>query len=169
MGVSNKAYLTDTPLSFATTGKLILVGVGELVVAATGFLSSTTAVASTTTSFLTSAGVAETSGLTGSGPLAELRFVSSSAPWAKRHLSPYLQLPFSRQFLHISYLRRFTTVVAVAVDEPTDDVLSELELFSEPATAPIIFPRSFGFSLSSELFPERDCEEGLPKLCSARG
>ena len=68
----------------------------------------------------------------GSGPLAELLLVSSSVPCAKRHLSPYLQLPFSLQFLHISYLRRLTTGYgAVAADEP-DDVLSELELASKP-------------------------------------
>ena len=164
-GVSNKTCT----LSFETIGKLTLVGKGELC-AASGFFSSMAAgFDSTTTSFFTSAGVVEASGLMGSGPLAELRLVSSSAPWAKRHFSLYLQFPFSLQFLHISYLRRLITVEAVADDEPADDVLSELELFSEPTTAPVTFPRSFGFSLSRELFPERDCEEGLPKLCSARG
>ena len=48
-------------------------------------------------------------GLAGSGPFAELLLVNSSAPCANRHLSPYLHWPFSRQFLHISYLRRLTT------------------------------------------------------------
>ena len=84
-------------------------------------------------------------------------------------MSPYLQLPFSLQFLHISYLRRLTTGYgAVAADEP-DDVLSELELASIPYFAYAVATASF-FSLSrEELVPERDWEEGLPKLCSPKG
>ena len=34
------------------------------------------------------------------------RLMSSWSPWAKRQRSPYLQLPVSLKFLHISYLRR---------------------------------------------------------------
>ena len=56
----------------------------------------------------------------GSGPFAELRLVNSFDPCAKRHLSPYLQVPFSLQFLHISYLRRRTTGY-----DDVDEVLSE--------------------------------------------
>lgn len=74
------------------------------------------------------AGFAGTSFL-GSGPLRELRFVSSDWPWANKHLSLYLQLPFSRQFLHISYLRRRTTGC-----ELYDEVLSE-SVEPEAATA----------------------------------
>ena len=82
-------------------------------------------------------------GFAGSGPFAELLLVNSSVPWANRHLSPYLQLPFSRQFLHISYLRRLTTGwETVAADEPYDD-LSELELFSEPFFAWAVAVASF--------------------------
>lgn len=52
-----------------------------------------------------SASVDEAGGFSG----AVVRLVSSYSPWAKRQRSPYLQLPFSLQFLHISYFNRFTT------------------------------------------------------------
>ena len=54
------------------------------------------------------AGKETLAGFAGSGPLAVLRLVSSFSPWANKHLSPYLQVPFSRQFLHISYFNRLT-------------------------------------------------------------
>ena len=115
--------------------------------------------------------------LTGSGPFAELLLVSSSEPWANRHLSPYLQLPFSRQFLHISYLRRLTTGWGAAVTvevEPCDEVLSELELFNDAAwftATTVLFWLSDDELLQLEALPpdESDCDDGFPKLCSPRG
>ena len=46
------------------------------------------------------------------------RLVSSWSPWANRHLSPYLQVPFSLKFLHISYFLRTTPVVE---EDDTDE------------------------------------------------
>ena len=77
--------------------------------------------------------------------------VSSASPWAKRHLSPYLQVPFSRQFLHISYFNLRTTGGDVVVSY----------FFS-----PSVFVSDFLGSYESFDYDE---EVALPKLDSAKG
>ena len=175
-GVSKRSCLFPLVAEelLCSTGRLTFFSNGELSACdifvspdASGEVGEVVSVGGTTSLTSSAAGAR---GFGGSGPLAELLLVSSSLPWANRHLSPYLQLPFSLQFLHISYLRRLTTGYGAVAAVELDDVLSKLELASTPPYFACAIATPSFFSLSrEELVPERDWEEGLPKLCSAKG
>ena len=90
------------------------------------------------------------SGFSSTGGGAVTLFVNSLSPCAKRHLSPYLQLPFSFQFLHISYLSLRITGGAVV------------------ATGSFLSSESACFFGSADSEGNED-EVGLPKLDSPKG
>lgn len=142
---------THLAASFLTGVSNILMTVeSKIYVFEASFVAGFVSVSVTGAFFSGSAGFSTglVSALTGSGPLAELRLVNSLVPWAKRHFSPYLQEPFSLQFLHISYLRRRTTGW-----DDYDEVLSE----SVPATDFYPWDSLTLFSVEErEPLPERD-------------